>query len=820
MYWILAGDTNDLKLDPILHMSPSLKSVVTNPTRLNPDKILDNIITDLSKFYQIPECLPPLDADENSGGKPSDHKIVIMQPISVVDNKPARITREIVVRPMKQSGIDLFKYWLDNQSWKEVIEADTVDKKSEIFQNMLLEKLEEYLPTKKRKVCTADQPFCTEEVKRLKRLKSREFSKHRKSIKWRELNRRYKKEVSSAKRNYYKKIIKDLKTSNINQWYSKLKRLCSYDQQKFEPVIVESIKHLTINEQAEAIADKFARVSQEYAPLKTEDIKIPPFDKESVPRFTPEDVRKRLQKIKTNKSVPQGDIPPQLTKQFADQLSTPLCNIMNASIELGQWSKLYKSEMITPVPKLFPPKSPEDLRNISGLLTFNKVAEQMIAEIMISDIMKNLDPSQYANQKGVSLQHYLIKMINRILTDTDSSSKGEVNAVLATLVDWKEAFPRQCPKLGVESFMKCGVRSSLIPLLVNYLQDRTMRVKWNGLTSTERELYGGGPQGATFGIWEYLAQSNDSADCANPNNRYKFVDDLTLLEKINLLVIGLATFNCHTTVPSHIPAHNQFIPAEHLKSQEYLKQIQAWTENQKMVLNKKKTKVMIFNFTNNYKFTAALKVDDEEIEVVEQAKLLGVIITDDLKWDKNTEHLVKKANARLQLLRKVAEFTTSLEDKRTIYVLYIRSILEQSSVVWHSSLTQENSDDLERVQKEATRIILGNEFKNYEDALTKVNLDSLQERRKELCRKFAIKCTKSENVRVKDIFQIREKAHCMDTRKEEVYTVDYAHTERLKNSSIPYMQRLLNLEEKIVNTVGKRKALDEINILKKKRKPG
>ena len=434
--------------------------------------------------------------------------------------------------------------------------------------------------------------------------------------------------------------------------------------------------------------------------------------------------------------------------------------------------------------------------------------------------MKNLDPSQYANQKGVSLQHYLIKMINRILTDTDSSSKGEVNAVLATLVDWKEAFPRQCPKLGVESFMKCGVRSSLIPLLVNYLQDRTMRVKWNGLTSTERELYGGGPQGATFGIWEYLAQSNDSADCANPNNRYKFVDDLTLLEKINLLVIGLATFNCHTTVPSHIPAHNQFIPAEHLKSQEYLKQIQAWTENQKMVLNKKKTKVMIFNFTNNYKFTAALKVDDEEIEVVEQAKLLGVILTDDLKWDKNTEHLVKKANARLQLLRKVAEFTTSLEDKRTIYVLYIRSILEQSSVVWHSSLTQENSDDLERVQKAATRIILGNEFKNYEDALTKVNLDSLQERRKELCRKFAIKCTKSENVRVKDIFQIREKAHCMDTRKEEVYTVDYAHTERLKKSSIPYMQRLLNLEEKIVHTVGKRKAMDEINILKKKRKPG
>ena len=47
LFWIIAGDTNDLKLDSILHLSPSFKSVVSKPTRLNPDRILDNIITDL-----------------------------------------------------------------------------------------------------------------------------------------------------------------------------------------------------------------------------------------------------------------------------------------------------------------------------------------------------------------------------------------------------------------------------------------------------------------------------------------------------------------------------------------------------------------------------------------------------------------------------------------------------------------------------------------------------------------------------------------------------------------------------------------------------
>ena len=82
------------------------------------------------------------------------------------------------------------------------------------------------------------------------------------------------------------------------------------------------------------------------------------------------------------------------------------------------------------------------LRNISGLLTFNKVAEKMIAELMIADIMKNLDISQYANQKGLSLQHYLIKMINKILADTDNSSKGEVNAVIATLIRLEGSLPQ------------------------------------------------------------------------------------------------------------------------------------------------------------------------------------------------------------------------------------------------------------------------------------------------------------------------------------------------------------------------------------------
>ena len=125
-----------------------------------------------------------------------------------------------------------------------------------------------------------------------------------------------------------------------------------------------------------------------------------------------------------------------------------------------------------------------------------------------------------------------------------------------------------------------------------------------------------------------------------------------------------------------------------------------------MLINGKKTKTMIINFTENYQFSTRLKLKNENVEVINSTRLLGTILSDDLGWDLNTASIVKKANARMALLRKVASFGTPPEDLKIIYVLFIRSILEQSVTVWHSSLTVEYINDLERVQKSAIKVIL------------------------------------------------------------------------------------------------------------------
>ena len=91
-----------------------------------------------------------------------------------------------------------------------------------------------------------------------------------------------------------------------------------------------------------------------------------------------------------------------------------------------------------------------------------------------------MDPAQYGNTEGKSIIHYLIKLIHRILSALDNKSKKETFSVIANLIDWSKAFPRHCPKLGVDSFIKNGVRPLLIQVLTNFFMGRKFTVKWHG----------------------------------------------------------------------------------------------------------------------------------------------------------------------------------------------------------------------------------------------------------------------------------------------------------------------------------------------------
>ena len=303
---------------------------------------------------------------------------------------------------------------------------------------------------------------------------------------------------------------------------------------------------------------------------------------------------------------------------------------------------------------------------------------------------------------------------------------------------------------------------------------------------------GGGPQGCAMGGLEYDVNSNDNADFVPLNMRFKFVDDLSFLEKLNLILAGVSSYLFKSHVASDIGTDQLFLPTENLMSQQYLKQVEHWTKENKAKLNVNKSNFMIFNFNNDYQFSTRLYIDDSPLQQIHETKLLGSVITSDLKWHRNTEVIVKKAFKRMIIIHRLKAFKVSQEDLVQIYILYIRSVLEQSCQVWHFSLTEEDSNNIERVQKVACRIILEN-YTTYEKACESLQIESLKTRRFNLSLNFARQCLKHPFA--SKMFPRNENIK-YNTRHKNPFMVQKTKTSRLLYSAIPQLQRALNMYSK------------------------
>ena len=154
-----------------------------------------------------------------------------------------------------------------------------------------------------------------------------------------------------------------------------------------------------------------------------------------------------------------------------------------------------------------------------------------------------------------------------------------------------------------------------------------------------------------MGIEEYLSQSNGNTDFLEEDEKYKFIDDLSILEVLNLLSIGLSSYNFYNHVATDIGIENSFLDQENIKSQSYLNKVSGWTVQNEMMLNPEKTKYIVFNFATNYQFNTRLHLDGRLLEQVHETKLLGLVIRDDLSWKSNTGFIIKKAYKLMIILK-------------------------------------------------------------------------------------------------------------------------------------------------------------------------
>ena len=101
-----------------------------------------------------------------------------------------------------------------------------------------------------------------------------------------------------------------------------------------------------------------------------------------------------------------------------------------------------------------------------------------------------------------------------------------------------------------------------------------------------------------------------------------------------------------------------------------------------------------------------------------------------------------------------------------VYEKQVRTVLEMAVPVWQPALTQQESIQIERVQRCAFYIILGTGYKSYEQALDLLEYETLYERRISLCEKFAKKALKHS--KYKNWFNVNEQKPSKNTRHKKI----------------------------------------------------
>ena len=128
-----------------------------------------------------------------------------------------------------------------------------------------------------------------------------------------------------------------------------------------------------------------------------------------------------------------------------------------------------------------------------------------------------------------------------------------------------------------------------------------------------------------------------------------------------------------------------------------------WCRNNNLVLNVKKTKEMVIDFRRKRPMHTPILINGTALETVQNTKLLGVHVANNLSWSLHTSSLVKKAHQCLHFLRRLKRAHLNPSILTTFYRGTIESVLTSSISLWHEKTSDRKA--LRRVVRTAERTI-------------------------------------------------------------------------------------------------------------------
>ena len=390
------------------------------------------------------------------------------------------------------------------------------------------------------------------------------------------------------------------------------------------------------------------------------------------------EIQKIIKSLKPKRSCGPDLLPSWVLKEIYMEISAPLKIIINHCIKAKKIPKMFKHAKVLPLFKQGDQDNVNNFRPISLLPATSKVLEKVLNSQLIKFLNDNkiITPNQYGFQKNKSTQQLAMHFINEI-----SQCKYEA---VATFIDFSKAFDLVNRDLLIEKLKYYRIDYEIF---VDYFKDRTQQVEINGIKSNTEKISLGVAQGSCISSTLFLIFINDlAAQLESP--LLLFADDASLLTK--------ATKENENIIQ---------------KANDDLLIIENWVKQNRLIMNRAKTKALIFNQKRS-KHYDNLKIGNDKIEFVDKFKLVGFIIGKDLTWKEHIEYVIGKISSFLGILGRAKNFIN--ENLRKLFFMgLVKPYINYGLIVWGCG----NLKNLTTKLKKAVRIITGSSFKAHADPL-------------------------------------------------------------------------------------------------------